>query len=123
MTTMKNTIADIQASKANNRPFNVYCSFHRKNSEPHGVLRVEPWGFGFIAGLRDPALSFRFQQIFNDSEKRAKIDQVARKHKLEWYGEVEQPVTYRIVMSTSESLSSFVADVDRFFKELGSAKM
>ncbi len=116
---VKGKIERIIQSVPVNKHFNVYCSFHKKELEPTGLFGIEYWGFAFIIGTDWPNDKIMIRMVLQPSEDKQQIDSTAKKYGLQWFGDVDQPIPYRIVTPTKKTFFDFARDTFNFFTELG----
>jgi hypothetical protein len=96
---------------------NLYWIFLYRDEPPSGLLILTPECLVFVQGVSEPGenMWLRLVGVPKDEEKR--MDELASKHELRWWGDPAHPILYRPCRLSLENAKKFWLDTFALLKE------
>jgi len=102
---------------------NLYAVFLYRCLPPSGVLMLNESILAYFPGIMSPHEALPIKVVGISREEKLKINEVCKRHKLEWCGNPSSPVLYRICNPSVENIKKFHTDILKFFEEAGCAEI
>jgi len=96
---------------------NLYWVFLCRDEPPSGLLVLTPECLVFVQGVSEPSedMWLRLTGVPRDEEER--MDELALKHELKWWGDPAHPILYRPCKPNVENAKRFWLDTLTLLKE------
>jgi hypothetical protein len=96
---------------------NLYWVFLYRDEPPSGLLVLTPECLVFVQGVSEPSedMWLRLTGVPRDEEER--MDELALKHELKWWGDPAHPILYRPCKPNVENAKRFWLDTLTLLKE------
>jgi hypothetical protein len=102
---------------------NLYWTFMHRIEPPSGLLVLTPECLIFLHGVSEPYEEMWFRLVGVPEEERERVDELALKYGLRWWGEPAHPILYRNCKLNLENAKMFWLDTLAFLKEVHHSKI
>jgi hypothetical protein len=96
---------------------NLYWAFMYRDEPPSGLLVLTPECLVFVQGVSQPSEEMMLRLVGVPEDETRRMDGLASKHELKWWGDPAHPILYRPCKLNVENAKRFWLDTLALLKE------
>jgi hypothetical protein len=96
---------------------NLYWAFMYRDEPPSGLLVLTPECLVFVQGISQPSEEMMLRLVGVPEDETRRMDELASKHELRWWGDPAHPILYRPCKLNVENAKRFWLDTLALLKE------